>query len=86
MIPLGMLHRRIIASSYITGFFQAGAIVEMTYFLPLWFQTVKGDTPTMSGVHILPTVGSQIIFAGITGTLGNLLTCSLVYHENALMK
>lgn len=76
MIPLKIFYKRRVTSSYITGFFQVGALVEMTYFLPLWFQTVKGDTPTMSGVDILPTIGSQIFFAAITGILGILLKYS----------
>ncbi|TVY84473.1 Efflux pump mlcE, partial [Lachnellula suecica] len=69
MVPLHLLSRRIIASCYLTGFFQAGAIVEMTYYLPLWFQSAKRDTPTISGVDILPTVGSQILFAAVTGVV-----------------
>jgi hypothetical protein len=86
MIPLSILHGRIVASSCITGFFQSGAIVEMTYFLPLWFQTVKGDTPTMSGIHILPTVGCQILFAAIAGIISMSLTCPPMHHKNVLIK
>ena len=70
MVPLSLLRQRVIASCYWTGFFQAGAIVEMTYFLPIWFQAVKNDSPTRSGVNILPTVGSQILLAAITGVFG----------------
>jgi hypothetical protein len=71
MVPLGMLRRRIVASCLLTGFFQAGALAEMTYYLPLWFQTAKGESPSTSGIHILPTVGSSILFAAITGILGD---------------
>jgi hypothetical protein len=49
---------------------QAGALMQMTYFLPLWFQAIKNDSPTTSGVDVLPTVGSQIIFAAIGGVIG----------------
>lgn len=70
MIPLHMLRHRVIASCLWTGFLQSGAIVEMTYFLPIWFQAVRGDSATMSGVNLMATVGSQIFFAATTGLLG----------------
>jgi hypothetical protein len=70
MVPLYMFRRRIIVSCLATGFLQSGAIVEMTYFLPIWFQVVRGDSPTTSGVNIMPTVGAQIFFAATTGLLG----------------
>ncbi|KAF9697064.1 hypothetical protein EKO04_005149 [Ascochyta lentis] len=69
MIPLYMLRHRLIASCLWTGFLQSGAIVEMTYFLPIWFQAVRGDSATMSGVNLMATVGSQIFFAAMTGLL-----------------
>ena len=70
MVPLGLLKNRIISACYLTGLVQAGAIVGTTYFLPIWFQAIRGDTPTMSGVDIMPTVGSQIFLAAITGFFG----------------
>src|SRR4051812_41760492 len=71
LIPLALLRNRIIASSYCNGMLQAGALMQMTYFLPLWFQVIKDDSPTTSGVNVLPTVGSQIVFAAIGGVLGD---------------
>jgi hypothetical protein len=70
LLPLALLRHRIIASSYCNGMLQAGALMQMTYFLPLWFQAIKNDSPTTSGVDVLPTVGSQIIFAAIGGVIG----------------
>ena len=73
MVPLYLFKNRIIGSCYLTGLVQAGAIVEMTYFLPIWFQAIRGDTPTISGVDIMPTVVSQILSAAITGLLGEMI-------------
>ncbi|KAL8783498.1 MAG: hypothetical protein Q9213_004594, partial [Squamulea squamosa] len=67
MVPLYLFKNRIISACYLTGLIQAGAIVETTYFLPIWFQAIRGDTPTTSGVDIMPTVGSQIFLAAVTG-------------------
>jgi hypothetical protein len=70
MVPFRLFRRRIIVSCYLTGFFQAGALVDMTYYLPLWFQSARRATATMSGVDILPTIGCQILFSAVTAVLG----------------
>lgn len=69
MVPFRLFRRRIIVSCYLTGFFQAGALVDMTYYLPLWFQSARRATATMSGVDILPTIGCQILFSAVTAVL-----------------
>lgn len=70
MIPLKLLRKRIISASLINGMLGAGTLIQMTYFVPMWFQVVKSDSPTMSGVDMLPTVASQMIFVIISGFLG----------------
>jgi hypothetical protein len=70
MIPFYMLRHPVIASCLLIGFLQSGAIVEMTYFLPIWFQVIRGDSATTSGVNIMATVGSQTFFVAVTGLLG----------------
>jgi hypothetical protein len=30
--------------------------------LPTYFQAIKGDGPTISGVHLLPSILSQVLF------------------------
>jgi hypothetical protein len=70
MIPLKLLWKRTISASLINGMLGGGALMQMNYFVPLWFQVVKNDSPTMSGVAMLPTVGSQMVFVIICGFLG----------------
>ena len=41
-----------------------------TYFLPLYFQTVQNASPLNSGVKLLPSIVSQLIFAIVAGALG----------------
>jgi MFS family permease len=77
MIPLSMLRKRVVYSSCLTMFFTLGSVIILTYYLPIWFQTVKGATPTLSGVYLLPMILSQMAFAigsGILGKLAALLT------------
>ena len=70
MIPLAMLGKRVVYSSCLTTFFQMGNQIVTTYYLALWFQIVKGATPTLSGVYLLPSVLSQMVFAIFSGVVG----------------
>jgi hypothetical protein len=69
MIPIVMLKQKIIWSSAATLFFLLGAIVTAEYYLAMYFQTVHGNTPLMSGVHILPTTLGLILAAVLSGTM-----------------
>jgi hypothetical protein len=73
MIPLKMLSRRIVYYSFLTVVFQRGGLFLLIYYMPFWFQAVKGAAPTLSGVYILPTVLSQIIAAMGAGWAGKSL-------------
>jgi MFS family permease len=39
------------------------------YYLPIWFQAVKGISPVQSGIHILPMLISMVISTISTGQL-----------------
>jgi MFS family permease len=39
------------------------------YYLPIYFQAVKGATPTMSGVYMLPSILAQLFTAVLAGRL-----------------
>jgi len=75
MIPMGMLKKRIVYSSCLTALLQMGSLLLVTYYLPIWFQSVKQVGPTMSGIMILPTFLSQIPAAGISSVLGRVVLC-----------
>lgn len=45
------------------SFFVNGPFQVIIYWLPIWFQAVRGDTPTESGVNYLPTVISDAVMA-----------------------
>jgi hypothetical protein len=70
MIPFSVLRQRVVwASCLVIGFFM-GSLLVFSYYLPIYFQTVKGASPTMSGVYMLPSVLSQMITAVLSGVLG----------------
>ena len=69
MIPSSMLRIRVVSCSCLNMLFFGGAMYILTFYLPIYFQAVRDATPTMSGVYLLPSVLSQIMFAMISGVL-----------------
>lgn len=69
MIPLVMLRRPVMISASMTTLMSQASLFVITYYIAIWFQAVKEASPTMGGVYFLPTVGSQIIGAVVTGAL-----------------
>jgi hypothetical protein len=47
-----------------------GTMLSGSYYLPIYFQAVKGDSPFTSGYHLLPGILTQLLIgvsAGIAG-------------------
>lgn len=70
MTPLALIKRRVIWSSClnIAGF--VGCAFTTTYYFPIWFQAVKGASPTASGVDMLPGVILNMVTTVVAGGLG----------------
>ena len=47
-----------------------GCLQIASYYLPIYFQTVRGSTAIVSGVHMLPNVLSQLVSTVGSGALG----------------
>ncbi|AEO64679.1 uncharacterized protein THITE_47305 [Thermothielavioides terrestris NRRL 8126] len=60
LIPPASLRRRSVAVGSVVMFLQGGATQVVPYFLPFWFQAVRGDSPVTSAVHMLPSLVSNI--------------------------
>jgi len=69
MFPFPLLRIRVFYCACITGFGAGGSLLLISYYLPLWFQTVKLANPVQSAVDTLPQFLSQIIFAVVSGAL-----------------
>lgn len=74
MMPLSLVRQQIVYSTCIVSTLQMGGVQIFAYYLPVWFQVIKGASPTMSGVYFLGTIGPQIIFAIVSGALGMVLS------------
>lgn len=69
MIPLSMVRRRTVWCSCLVILLFFGSTLITSYYMPIYFQSVRDATPTMSGVYILPAILSQILFATVSGYL-----------------
>ena len=70
MIPLSMLRKRIVWSSALVYGFLMSQMFCTSYYLPIYFQGVKGVSPTLSGVYLLPSILAQLFLAIGSGTVG----------------
>ena len=70
MIPGHLFRKRIVWVSYAFGVCNAICMLVASNFLPTYFQAVKGEGPSLSGVHVLPVILSQLLLTLVTGALG----------------
>lgn len=70
LLPLRLLRIQIIAFSAVSTMFSQGAFLISSYYLPIWFQAIKGYSPTRSGVYTLAAIVPQMFAAALAGALG----------------
>ena len=70
MIPFSIVRRRIVWCSCLVIFLFMGSMGVTSYYMPIYFQTVRNATPTMSGVYLFPAILSNVLFASVSGVLG----------------
>lgn len=70
MVPFELLRVRIQWCASLLMFAFLGMMFVVAYYLPIYLQAVKGDSPFMSGVHNLPTILSQVIMVLVGGFVG----------------
>ena len=69
LIPPSTLSRRSVYVGGIVIFFQGGASQAVPFFLPLWFQAIKGDGPSESAIHLLPSLVTTVVGLILFGSL-----------------
>jgi hypothetical protein len=70
IIPASIVGQRIVLFSAINGMALVGAVYVASQYLPIYFQSVKGEGPAMSGVDLLPSIISQLIMVVAAGICG----------------
>lgn len=70
MIPFSMLRVRAVWASCVANAFFYGTMLIFSYYIPIYFQSVKGVSPALSGVYMLPAIIAQMICSIVCGVLG----------------
>lgn len=66
LLPVSTMTKRVVWASALTQWFIMTTVYCMSFFLPIFFQSVQEKTPTISGLDLLPGFGAQLFF-GIGG-------------------
>lgn len=69
MVPPSVFGRREVWTGTLYVGTLIGNILLAAFFLPIYFQGVRGQSPLQSGVSVLPSILSQLLFAVISGAL-----------------
>ena len=67
LLPPRIVLQRSVAISCLGAFFIYGTFLVHAYYLPIWFQAIKNDTPIMSGVSLIAYVIGNALFSVIAG-------------------
>lgn len=87
MIPFSILFQRSILLSCLFSTLMFGGYLLNNYYIPEWFQIIKGASPLHSGVMTLPMVCTQIvasISAGLISKYNRKVTGGLTKRRNTL--
>ncbi|KAL2075393.1 hypothetical protein VTL71DRAFT_336 [Oculimacula yallundae] len=85
-VPVRIVYQRSILSGMYFSFVTPGSMMVIIYFLPIWFQAIKGVSAVTSGINTLPLVLSLVVASIIAGGItaktgyytGQLIACSVI--------
>jgi EmrB/QacA subfamily drug resistance transporter len=67
ILPLHLFSIRAFSVSSVVGFIVGFAMFGAITYLPVFFQIVHGESPTTSGLQLLPVLGGMVIFSTGSG-------------------
>ena len=70
MLPGKLLGKRIVWTSCVYASCIITCMMTASIWMPTYFQAVRGNGPTDSGVHVLPSILSQLVVVIGTGAAG----------------
>lgn len=82
MIPFSIVSKTVVWCGCIVFGFLMAALFLLTYYLPIYFQSVKGASAILSGVYTLPNILAQLSAAILSGVLG--ASCSNLSNKSCL--
>jgi hypothetical protein len=78
VIPLRLFNHRTRIAGFSATFLHSLAYASLSYYMPLYFQAVKGQNASESGVNMLPVV---LAFAIVSTSSGYAITATQRYDE-----
>ncbi|KAL8675343.1 MAG: hypothetical protein Q9168_000300 [Polycauliona sp. 1 TL-2023] len=66
-IPIRIVKKRSVAAASWYTLCLGGSFFILIYFVPLWFQAIKGVSATKSGIMVLPMILSLVIISVVSG-------------------
>ena len=69
LIPPKIVLQRSVAASVVAAFFIYGTMLIHAYYLPIWFQAVKGDSAITSGVSMVAYMLANALFSLLAGVI-----------------
>ncbi|OAA60853.1 Major facilitator superfamily domain, general substrate transporter [Cordyceps fumosorosea ARSEF 2679] len=66
-LPPRIVRQRSIAAAMFFCFFNGAGMMVLMYYLPVWFQAVKGASAVNSGLMLLPTILSLVVASIASG-------------------
>ncbi|KAL2430113.1 MFS-type efflux pump MFS1 [Exophiala dermatitidis] len=67
LIPPRIARQRTVAASCGAAFLIYGALLVHSYYLPIWFQAIKGASAIHSGVNMIPYMVANAVFSLLAG-------------------
>ncbi|KFY19553.1 hypothetical protein V491_04368 [Pseudogymnoascus sp. VKM F-3775] len=69
MVPPRLVKQRSIGAAMWYSFFNGAAMMVAMYYLPIWFQAIKGATALNSGIMLLPMILSTVVASLLSGVM-----------------
>ncbi|OAQ92417.1 MFS transporter [Purpureocillium lilacinum] len=69
LIPTPVVRNRVVVAACLVAMTVMGATFLTSYWMPVYFQTVRGKSPLTSGVYMLPNILPSLVFGVLTGFL-----------------
>ncbi|KAF5664266.1 major facilitator superfamily transporter [Fusarium heterosporum] len=69
LIPPVLLKQQVVIACFFLTLFMMGSALMLSYWLPVYFQAVRGQSPIGSGVSMLPNILASVVFSVVGGIM-----------------
>jgi MFS family permease len=67
LIPPGVLHNPVVRMATLSACFGMGTYIGLTIYLPVYFESVRGLSASLSGLALIPLMAGTVVGATISG-------------------